>query len=116
MTLPENTPEDEPIYMVGTFNNWTVADPLYELKRTSKTTAEITIKTEGTVGKQMQYKFNRGTWDKREQDAEGNDLIGDLHKENRYYEFTPNAVDTISGTIENGRTLTDRVSNKLNSG
>ena len=100
MTLPENTPEDEPIYMVGTFNNWTVADPLYELKRTSKTTAEITIKTEGTVGKQMQYKFNRGTWDKREQDAEGNDLIGDLHKENRYYEFTPNAVDTISGTIE----------------
>ena len=100
MTLPENTPEDEPIYMVGTFNNWTVADPLYELKRTSKTTAEITIKTEGTVGKQMQYKFNRGTWDKREQDAEGNDLIGDLHKENRYYEFTPNAVDTINGTIE----------------
>ena len=100
MTRPENTPEDEPIYMVGTFNNWTVADPLYELKRTSKTTAEITIKTEGTVGKQMQYKFNRGTWDKREQDAEGNDLIGDLHKENRYYEFTPNAVDTISGTIE----------------
>lgn len=100
MTLPENTPEDEPIYVVGTFNNWTVADPPYELTRTSKTTAEITFKTEGTVGKQMQYKFNRGTWDKREQGADGADLIGDLHKENRYYEFTQDAVVTINGTIE----------------
>lgn len=85
ITLPENTPMDENIYLVGDFNSWNECDSNYIMKRTSKTTCEISLS--GMALSKIEYKFTRGSWDKREQNAKGADLVGPLQKENRYYTF-----------------------------
>lgn len=85
VTLPKGTPEDENIYITGTFNNWNECDDNYILTRTSATTAQITISNvaQGSI----EYKFTRGSWTMREQNSEGADLIGPEQKQNRNYRF-----------------------------
>lgn len=85
VTLPENTPMDEKIYLVGDFNSWNECDENYIMERTSQTTCEITI--HAMASSKIEYKFTRGSWEKREQNAKGADLVGPLQKENRYYTF-----------------------------
>lgn len=85
ITLPENTPENEDIYIVGTFNDWNECDDRYIVERTSKTTATITL-TNVAKGN-IEYKFTRGSWNAREQNADGADVIGPEQKQNRNYRF-----------------------------
>lgn len=85
VTLPENTPEDENIYIVGSFNDWNECDDDYILIRTSKTTATITVEQE--ANKTIEYKFTRGMWPKREQNKDGADLIGPEQAQNRRCQF-----------------------------
>lgn len=95
VTVPENTP-DEPIYIIGTFDNWTVADEAYIMTKVDDYTYEYTMT--GAELSSIEYKYNRGTWDAREQNAEHVDLVGPLQKENRdytYYEDNYVVEDTI---------------------
>lgn len=84
VTVPENTP-DEPIYIIGTFDNWTVADDTYIMTKVDDYTYEYTMT--GLEMSSIQYKYNRGNWDAREQNAEHVDLVGSLQKENREYTY-----------------------------
>lgn len=84
LTVPENTP-DEPIYIIGTFDNWTVADEEYIMTKVDDYTYEYTMT--GAERSAMEYKYNRGNWDAREQNAEHVDLVGPLQKENREYTY-----------------------------
>ena len=96
VTVPENTPADEPIYIIGTFDNWTVADKTYIMTKVDDYTYEYTMT--GTELSSIEYKYNRGNWDAREQNADHVDLVGPLQKENReytYYEDNYVVEDTI---------------------
>ena len=84
VTVPENTP-DEPIYIIGTFDNWTVADEKYIMKKVGDCTYEYTMT--GLELSSIEYKYNRGNWDAREQNAQHVDLVGPLQKENREYTY-----------------------------
>lgn len=87
LTVPENTP-DEPIYIIGNFNNWEVADADCLMTKIDETTYEYTLT--GSELSSIEYKYNRGNWSAREQNASHADLVGPLQKENREYTF---AVD-----------------------
>lgn len=85
VTVPEETPEGDDIYLVGEFNNWDPGDEQYIMEQIDDYTYEITI--EGQAFSMVQYKFTRGGWAIREQNSEGQDLIGDRQIENRIYQF-----------------------------
>lgn len=85
-TIPANTPMEDTVYLVGTFNEWNPGDPNYAMTRTSETTAEIQLT--GMPNTSAEYKFTRGDWDRREQNTQHQDLVGPLQRENRVYEFT----------------------------
>lgn len=96
VTVPENTPADEPIYIIGTFDNWTVANAPYIMTKVDDCTYEYTMT--GAELSSIEYKYNRGNWDAREQNADHVDLVGPLQKENReytYYEDNYVVEDTI---------------------
>lgn len=97
VTLPDNTPMDENVYIVGTFNDWNECDENYIMTRTSETTCEIKLTAEAYSS--MEYKFTRGSWDMREQNAAGEDLVGPLQKQNREYIFETDE-DVLECTID----------------
>ena len=47
----------------------------------------------------MEYKFTRGSWNMREQNAAGEDLVGPLQKQNREYIFETDE-DVLECTID----------------
>ncbi|WP_053070242.1 alpha-amylase family glycosyl hydrolase [Alkalihalobacillus pseudalcaliphilus] len=85
VTLPETTPDGEEIYLVGEFNNWNEADPEMVMEQIDDDTYEKTI--EGRAFEMVEFKFTRGDWSKREQNSEGQDLVGDRQTQNRVYTF-----------------------------
>ena len=85
LSIPEETPMDENVYIVGTFNSWNPGDENYIMERTSQTTCEITLTAQAKST--IEYKFTRGTWDLREQNAAGEDLVGARQRQNRDYRF-----------------------------
>ena len=70
-SIPYGTPVNDPIYIVGSFNNWLPGDPRYKMTRLKPYVYGITInKPEG----EMEYKFTRGPWGKEEVDVFGNHI------------------------------------------
>lgn len=84
--VPDDTPEDDDIYLVGEFNSWDPEDEQFIMERVDDNTYEITI--EDKAFSMVQYKFTRGGWGTREQNSDGEDLIGDRQMENRVYLFS----------------------------
>jgi hypothetical protein len=65
---PKQTPENEPLYIAGNFNNWHPEDKKYRLNRNPDGTHSIQVpKQAGTI----EYKFTRGGWHREEVDAVG---------------------------------------------
>ncbi len=66
--LPE-THRGEPVYITGNFNRWIPVQPALELTKTENGGLEIELKNikEGL----LEYKFNRGGWDRMECSSEG---------------------------------------------
>lgn len=89
LTVPENTP-DEPIYIIGSFDGWKVADEPYIMTKVDATTYEFVMK--GIAMSSIEYKYNRGNWNAREQNENHKDLVGPLQKENREYTFEKNGA------------------------
>lgn len=89
LTVPENTP-DEPIYIIGSFDGWKLEDEPYIMTKVDDTTYEYVMT--GTAMSSIEYKYNRGNWNKREQNEEHKDLVGPLQKENREYTFEKNGA------------------------
>jgi len=58
-SIPENTPKDQPLYIVGNFNNWDPGDEKYRMQLNNDSTFSISLPPGfGT----LEYKFTRGDW------------------------------------------------------
>jgi hypothetical protein len=66
--VPSNTPEDEPIYITGNFNNWDPGDNRYVLQQAGDSLYEV--KLPRGIGS-LEYKFTRGDWTTVEKDICG---------------------------------------------
>lgn len=76
VTLPENTPTTDTLYVSSNSNNWSVANADYAMTRTSDTTATITFDSTDFVGQTLQFKLTRGNWETCECLADGSEYIG----------------------------------------
>lgn len=64
-TLPDTTPDDDDIYVAGSFNGW---DPAGTLMDRTDLSATVTITLD--EGTQIEYKYTRGSWTYVEKGAE----------------------------------------------
>lgn len=71
VTLPTNTPTDENVYIVGSFNDWNPDDENYILSRDGNTgTVTLTVEK----GTEIEYKYTRGDWGTVEKDENGGEI------------------------------------------
>ncbi len=87
--LPENTPHDATLYLVGSFNHWNPADPEYRFTKVDDQYKIVLSK----APKSMEYKITRGNWSSVEGRENGRAM------QNRIYEKTDNQANTIHITI-----------------
>lgn len=81
LTVPENTPVGDSIYIAGNFNNWNPKDPNYRLVLNSPYHFSITFTPSPGA---LEFKFTRGSWG----NVEGTENGG----------FIPNRTFTYSGS------------------
>lgn len=94
--IPEDTPKDDNIYIVGSFNDWYPGDNDYIMKKNKNNKYEITIPRKSN---EIEFKFTRGDWSKEEADKYGYKL------NNR--NFTFGEKDTLHVSIDNWYDLAD---------
>ncbi len=87
VSLPENTPPEDNIFIAGNFNGWNPGDPGSMLTENINGQLEITGEGEGTI----EFKFTRGSWET----VEGNENGGFLPNRT----FTFGTADTLEITI-----------------
>lgn len=68
ISLPDNTPKEDKIYLVGNINDWDPQDPNYELKSDENGNLSIQIPESIT---DLEFKFTRGSWESTEGNASG---------------------------------------------
>ncbi|MEN9303288.1 MAG: hypothetical protein RL264_1717 [Bacteroidota bacterium] len=93
--IPANTPQNDQVYISGSFNNWSVGNPNSILTVQSNGTRKIVLQN---VSGTIEFKFNRGNWDTPEGTASGG------FRPNRTYN-TANG-STLNLTIEGWEDLT----------
>lgn len=89
--LPENTPFDAAIYIVGNFNNWEPGNPAYKFTKLDNNTFTYTLPGGPDT---LEYKFTRGTWDSVEGGNNGRAI------ENRKFYRTKGGAMTIYATVK----------------
>ena len=74
LTIELTTPIDDtrPVFIVGNFNNWTVDEPRFKLRRLSHGKFMFTFPRDVTLPARLEYKFVRGGWENKELDDFGN--------------------------------------------
>ena len=91
ISVPENTPEDATIYMMGNFNDWLVGDENYRFEKMEDGTYQLVIKMPPNI--EIFYNYNLGFYDYLEKDFYGNE------RESRKYKFEYNR-DVVHDEIE----------------
>ena len=105
--LPVDTPPEDTIFIVGSFNGWDPGDIAYILTDNGQGELDITLAAQ-SEGSSIKYKFTRGDWGRVEKGANGEE-IGDRT-------FTYGNGDTVYIEILNwadiagGSTAADNVS------
>ncbi len=70
-TIPSNSPQDQPLYVTGNFNNWDPGDERYQMQLNADSSYTVTLPSGfGTV----EYKFTRGDWTTVEKDICGYEI------------------------------------------
>lgn len=90
-SYPANTPKNDSIYIVGSFNDWSPKDPNYLLLPQPDGTLLLKLPFRGD----FDYKFTRGTWNSVEASFNG-EAIG-----NRQFRAAQSQSDTIRVNIVN---------------
>ncbi len=74
LTIELTTPVDDnrPVFLVGNFNNWTIDDPKFRMRRVAQGKFIFTFPTELVLPKVLEYKYVRGGWENKELDDFGN--------------------------------------------
>ena len=62
LQLITSTDDDRPVYVAGTFNDWTVADPAYRMEATDRL-GHYHRTFELPEGERIEYKYTRGGWE-----------------------------------------------------
>jgi predicted alpha/beta superfamily hydrolase len=83
VSLPENTPPEDHIFIAGSFNGWNPGNEDFILTENTSGQPEITIEGTGTIS----FKFTRGSWET----VEGNENGGFLPDRS----FTFGSADTL---------------------
>lgn len=78
--LPDYHNSNDSIYLAGTINGWTTANPHFKFKTNSQGQLSLTVPMKN-VGDKLQFKLTRGTWETVELDAQRYD------KGNRTYTY-----------------------------
>lgn len=86
--IPKETPEDEGIYLTGTFNGWYPKDPKYRFRKNENGQYQYVLPRKED---KVEFKITRGDWSKEEVDQLGYKM------NNRSYEF--GTADTLYLTI-----------------
>ncbi len=68
VTVPESTPDDATIYVVGSFNEWNPGDAAYKLNKRESPANTWCIAVD--FEEATEFKFTRGSWDDVEKDAD----------------------------------------------
>ena len=71
VSVPAATPPDAPVYVAGTFNNWTPGAPEYRLARAGDGQYEITLPDTPRFRGRLEFKFTLGSWETVELDSAG---------------------------------------------
>lgn len=72
-SIPENTPEEDFIFIAGGFNAWNPGDENYKLIKNSNDEWQIELDAE-VEGTQIEFKFTRGSWETVEKDENGQEM------------------------------------------
>lgn len=78
--IPEETPAEDVLFIVGDFNNWNPGDESYALEKNAQDYWQI-IMPSMPDATHIQYKFTRGDWESVEKGANGEEI------NNRIFEF-----------------------------
>jgi len=70
-SVPDNTPEDEDIYIAGNFNNWNPGSNAWKLIKDTDGIYYVDIPRDGNM---LEFKFTRGDWSTVEVDEFGDDI------------------------------------------
>lgn len=76
-SIPDNTPPEDFVYIVGDFNTWNPGDVNYKLEKNNEDKWFI-IMPEMSNGSQIQFKFTRGDWNNVEKGANGEEIANRL--------------------------------------
>jgi predicted alpha/beta superfamily hydrolase len=110
VSVPDYTPKNSSIYIVGDFNGWNPRDERYRLKPLPDGTWAINLTF--PYGKVIQFKFTRGSWETVEKGPSGGEMP------NRIFAFRNGGVkhftvynwrDFVEGTSEGTHTITGNV-------
>lgn len=88
LTIPQDTPPGEPLYLVGSFNGWNPADPQFQLQRVAdQATGTWALSTSHV----LEYKITRGSWQTVEKGERGVEITNRV--------LTPTADATVAGRV-----------------
>lgn len=71
--LKTGATDDRPMFISGSFNDWSADDPDFQMSRTGAADFEYDFKMKNNVTEPIEYKYTRGSWDECELDSGGND-------------------------------------------
>ncbi|MFC5468967.1 carbohydrate binding domain-containing protein [Cohnella suwonensis] len=91
VTAPSNTPFGDSLYMAGTFNGWSPADPNYRMTKNANGTYSVTLQLPEQT--RIEFKITRGNWTTVEVNLNGQDI------QNRTY-TTVGGTEAVNLTIQ----------------
>jgi alpha-glucosidase len=71
--LPENTPDDDFVYIAGSMNNWDPGNVDFKLQKNADDQWQIVL-DEQEQGSSIEFKFTRGDWTTVEKGANGEEI------------------------------------------
>jgi len=105
VTLPDATPQDEPVYLSTDHDGWRPDDPKYRLRMRPDGRWQLSLSS--PAGELLQFLFCRGGWDEVEVKADGSSRIARQLRpqdgasyELRVVRWADSSVSTITGHVE----------------
>lgn len=98
-------PEEGPIYLAGSFNNWHAGDPRYRLQRIGPNRAATELEILEEWPETIEYKYTRGDWSEVEIDRFGNPIHNRQVSKHTKSQHDEVARWTVGGQFYPGRFL-----------